>query len=347
MTNGPAGPLTPTTMLYSGTGPTGTTPPTPTGTTGTSPEVDAFYQSLNSLSVEAPISEIEANEAITLFSVVNLLLGSMSRRRVGNEDKVDVLGVLTLFYGLQDKSLTSKIVVDSKKLWNETQNELQSLRDELDRLGADVMFLDREAKRQFNIGLNNEVAGNVEFPRLFKRYVDIANDPLLSLNIKKEDQNQFSDKEKVGKAYDLLQELKGVVLQLVRSLSKYGTVATSRANDEWANFERRALAILTKVADARLTDDIDDKNIIAVLADLIDKPRDTVIAPYVVLARNGGRLLRLAMVVYQQTKDRLDDVDQQHLVDLFQAGDDSKTFFTAQMRAEAAVIKRYPLANWG
>ena len=91
-----------------------------TGVTGTAPDqaVVDFFNTLESgdLSIEAPISEAEANQAITLFSVVNVLLGGSSQYKVGNEMKTDVLGVLTLYYGLQDKSLTHKIVVRSQDL---------------------------------------------------------------------------------------------------------------------------------------------------------------------------------------------------------------------------------------
>jgi len=76
------------------TGPTGSTRPG-----GYSSDIEDFFTALDGLSVEAPISEVEAREAITLFSVSNLLLASMSRRQVGNEDKTDVLGILTLYYG--------------------------------------------------------------------------------------------------------------------------------------------------------------------------------------------------------------------------------------------------------
>src|SRR5262245_24363101 len=92
--------------------------------------VQAFFTILNSgdFNIESQISEAEANEAITLFSVVNIMLGGTSQRRVGNEDKTDVLGVLTLFYGLQDKTLPSKIVVRSQDVWTVIQNNLKDLR---------------------------------------------------------------------------------------------------------------------------------------------------------------------------------------------------------------------------
>ena len=107
-----------------------------------------------------------------------MLLAGKGERVVGSERKVDVLGVLTLYYGLQDRSLITKLVVNSQALFAQVDTELKDLRDELDKLGSDAIVLEREAKRQFNLGRNNEVAGNTEFPRLFKRYVEIANDPL-------------------------------------------------------------------------------------------------------------------------------------------------------------------------
>ena len=320
-----------------------------TGTTGTGQptDVDEFFQTLESsdLSIEGPISEEESNQAITLFSVVNVLLGGGSSLKVGNETKSDVLGVLTLYYGLQDKSLTPKIVVRSQQLWTDIQDELQALRNDLEILGSDVDFLKRQAKRQFNLGANADVAGDAEFPKMFKRFVDITNDPLLTLDIRTEENSQFSDKEQIAKAYDLLTELKGLILQIVRSLSKNGTVATERANQDWANYENRALLVLKKVADARISDDQDELRILSVLADLVDKDLTTRIAPYIALARDGGRLLKLAMTTYLADKENLDNYERSYLLQLFQNGtiDD---FLTTRMRNEALVIKKYPLTSW-
>src|SRR6185503_6691855 len=167
---GPTGPVTPTGGITGGT--TGGV----TGVIGTSPEIRDFFATLDGphLSIEAPISEPEAIEAIILFSVANVLLAGMGQRKVGNEEKTDVLGILTLYYGLQDKSLTNRIVLNSQLLWTDrlengngqnliVEDELKALRDNLDQLGQDVVFLSREAKRQFNLGVNNDVVGNVEF----------------------------------------------------------------------------------------------------------------------------------------------------------------------------------------
>ncbi len=319
------------------------------GATGPGPtdDVTNFFQTLESsdLSIEGPISEEESNQAITLFSVVNVLLGGSSQLKVGGVTKTDVLGVLNLYYGLQDKSLTPKIVVKSQLLWTAIQTETGQLRDILENLGSDVDFLKKEAKRQFNLGPNNDVAGNAEFPKLFKRYVDIANDPLLTLDIRTEETSAFSDKEQIAQAYDLLVELKGLILQIVRSLSKNGTVATAQANQQWANYENRAFGVLKQVADARISDDVDELRILSVLADLVDRDFDTQLAPYIALARDGGQLLRLAMQTYLTDKANLDNFDRSYLLSLFQNGT-IDTFMTTLMRNEALVVKKYPLTAW-
>lgn len=312
-----------------------------------SASVDEFFQTLESsdFSIEGPISEEESNQAITLFSVVNVLLGGGSTMKVGNETKSDVLGMLTLFYSLQDKTLTTKIVVRSQQLWTSIQDDLKSLRDDLEILGPDVDFLKKEAKRQFNLGPNTDVAGNAEFPKMFKRYVDICNDPLLTLDVRTQESSTFADQQQVAQAYDLLTELKGLNLQLVRSLSKNGTVATQQANQSWADWENRAFGVLVQVANQRISDDQDDLRALAVLADLVGRDLNTAIAPYIALARDGGHLLKLAMGLYLADKDNLDNYERSYLLQLFQNGT-IDTFLTTQLRNEALIIKKYPLTNW-
>jgi len=336
----PTGPATPTPSSGGATpGVTGPTSP------GQGDPVKKFFEMIDNpdFSIIAKVSEPEAEQGITIFSVVNMLLAGRSERVVGAQRKVDVLGMLTLYYGLQDRTLG--IPVDSKKLFAEIDAELNELRNMLDTLGSDVEVLEREAKRQFNLGRNMDVAGNTEFPRLFRRYVDIANDPLLFLDIRQEMANAFSDKEKVAKAFDLLRELKDVVVNLVRSLSKYGTIATTRLNNNWTEYLGRSMAVLVKVAADRLAeDDSDEKRPLAVLAALTGKNLDTQIAPYVALAREGGNLLDLALEAYRATKEKLEDYDEQHLVDLFQA--QNTKFLTTRMRESAAIIRAFPLLNW-
>lgn len=297
-------------------------------------------------SIESLISKEEATQAVNLFSVVTLMLAGLSRRRVGSEEKLDMLGVLSLYYGLQEDSLKDKLTVaNPTALWGSLEGELKGLAKDLDQLQSDVDFLNREAKRQFNLGLSNNVLGNVQFPALFRRYVELGNDPLLSFDIKAADQNQYFDKTKIAQADELLKELKSVILQLVRSLSKYGTAATRRVNEDWAKFEARAMEVLQIAARERVTPDQDEQNIWAVLAALVNKHRETEIAPYVVLARHGGKLLQYALQIYGETVDQLDNFDRFHLRDLFQP--QGQEFWTDRIRRQAAAVKRYPLVRWG
>jgi hypothetical protein len=196
------------------------------------------------------------------------------------------------------------------------------------------------------IGLSNNVLGNTRFPALFRRYVEIGGSPLLSFDIKAADEGEFFDKTRIAEADELLKELKGLILQIVRSLSKYGTAATKRVNEDWARFESRALEVLQTVARERVAPDRSGQNIWFLLADLTGRNRDTEVAPYVALARHGGKLLNYAMAIYREMKDQLDAFDPEHLRNLFQKEGDSRAFWTEKIKAEASVINRCPLSNW-
>src|SRR5262245_5143685 len=122
------------------TGPSTTTGPTfPTGTPGATgasgpsqgDSVTGFFTILNDplYSIIGPVSRLEADQARTMFSVVNMLFAGKGERVVGGDRKTDVLGVLTLYYGLQDKSLTSKILVDSQAVFGVVGGALLNLRN--------------------------------------------------------------------------------------------------------------------------------------------------------------------------------------------------------------------------
>src|SRR5262245_3034407 len=299
-------------------------------------------------SIESRISEDEADQAISLFSVVNLMLAGLSQRQVGNKSMRDILGVLNLYYGLQEGSLRDRFVFeDPTALWLGLESELKELARELDRFQSDIDFLNREARRQFNLGPSNNVLGNVQFPALFRRYVEIGSDPLLAFDIKAADQSQVFDKTKIAQADELLKSLKSLILQITRSLSKYGTSATRRVNEDWAKFEARALEVLQNVARERVTRDRSEQNTWVILADLTDRNFDVEVAPYVALARHGGKLLNYAMEIYRESKDRLDEFGAQYLRNLFQRGNNKRDFWTEKIRAEATAINRRPLSNWG
>lgn len=305
-------------------------------------EVQEFLDKLDEtrFSLDAPVSLFEANQGVGLFSVVNLMLAGQGRFRLGDEERMDMLGVVTLFYRLSDKSLSDQLVVQNTDLlWRTIEDELKALAQQVDQLQVDVDFLRREAKRQFNLGTSNDVLANTEFPPAFDRYIDLAAQPVLGLRLEQEEASQFTDKLKLQQAYEVLRDLKTSVLQIVRMLSKYGTAATRRVNEDWASFESRAIEVLATVAANRVSEDEDDKTAWNVLAVLTGKRREDLL-PQVALARHGTKLLRLAVEIYVKTLPTLDATDDQHLRDLFQAKGDESQFFTTRLRREADILKR-------
>lgn len=299
-------------------------------------------------SIEPRIDAKEAKQAIGLFSVANILMGGKGEFQVGSETKIDVLGILNLFYGLQDKSLVNRITVgNSELLWERMEGfELPELAKEFDSLQSDIGFILKEAKRQFNLGTNNNVPANTRFPTIFKRYVELGSDSLISINLKKADDTEFFDKDKLEKAYDVLKDLKEVIIEIVRSLSKYGTTATVRVNREWAEFEEKALEVLAEVARHRVSEDQDEQNTWSIVADLTNQNRDQIV-PYVALGLHGATLLNIALELYQDENFKTEDFSSPNLVQFFQPEGDPKDFWTTKIRTAARFVKRYPLPNWG
>ena len=299
-------------------------------------------------SIEPRIDATEAKQAIGLFSIANILMAGKGEFQVRNEHKTDVLGILNLFYGLQDKSLVNRITVgNSELLWNLMEGlELSKLAKNVDSLQSDIDFILKEAKRQFNLGTNNNVPANTRFPVIFKRYVELGSDSLISINLKKADETEFFDKDKLEKAYDVLKDLKEVIIEIVRSLSKYGTSATERVNREWGPFQENALEVLAVVARHRVSEDQDEQNTWSIVADLTNQNRDQII-PYVALGLHGATLLNIALENYQDPNFQLEDFSSQKLVEFFQPEGDPKDFWTTKIRTAARFVKRYPLPNWG
>ena len=215
------------------------------------------------------------------------------------------------------------------------------------RCQADLQVLLTETKRQFNLGASTNAIGNTQFPPLLRRMVDIAVDPLLrDTDLSAPNPNPTpSDMATLAAAVGLLAELKGIVLQTVRSLSKYGTGATIVLSQTWNDFADRSLNLLEAVAAQVVSADSDDAQAPAVLANLTGKNLATEVVPYFVLANNGGALLESALAIYGEIPaGQLESYDKQHLITLFQP--QGRVFWTTTLRREAEVIRRYPLQNW-
>jgi hypothetical protein len=292
-------------------------------------------------SLEAAISIDEANEAVSLFSVVNLMLAGL----VQDGDKVDVLGVRKLHLGLPNSAdVEIKALNISEQVKEDIQGRERVLHDDLDKSETDFKFLRQEAKRQFNLGTNNTIVGNTQFPSLFKRYVEVSSDVRISIDLKQQKVNPILDKVKLEEAYLVLRNLRDVIIQVVRSLSKYGTKSTRLPNQKWSAFAGDAMNALITLGQARTNVDTDETTPWAVLALLTKKP-DTEIMPYAALYRHGYQLLKFAVDIYSENKRNLETNDSDTLVNMFQPT--GRPFWTTLMREQAEVIQRYPRANWG
>ena len=302
--------------------------------------------------IESPISLEEAQEATTLFSVASLMLAGQPTTNgtsTPTAGRTDVLGVIQLFNGTKDNTFLDRLMVPKTgAFWDRVNPELNDLYRTLDARQSEVTQLANEAKRQFNLGPSNGIAANTDFPTLFKRYVELGSDPLLTLDLKLEAQQPNADRTKLVQADKLLEQLKATILQIVRSLSRYGTVGTHQLNADWAGFEARAMELIATLAQHRvgLGGDIDALSQWAVLSDITGTPRDTAISPYVALARHGHRLLRIAVETYRATEHDLERYDPDHLRNLFQAGNQRDTYFTTRIATDATIIARYPLRTW-
>jgi hypothetical protein len=293
-------------------------------------------------SIESRVSVERAREGATLFSVVTLMFA-------GADEATDVLGMMRLHDGVQDGAFLDRMKVPrAAPFWVPLTARVTELVRVLSQRRSEVGTLATEARRRFNLGPALGVVADVEFPRLFARYARIGADPLLSLDLHAEAAaGAGADRAQLAHADELLAELKDVILQIVRSLSRYGAAGLHQLNADWAAFETQAMEVLSTLAQHRIDPhNLDSASQWAVLADITGADRTAAIAPYVALARHGRRMLDVAIDVYVRVADDLERFDPAHLRGLFQAGDEPDGFITALIAREATTILRNPLPGW-
>jgi hypothetical protein len=170
---------------------------------------------------------------------------------------------------------------------------------------------------------------------------------VLAVDIRQEEQNQLLDKSKLESSYNLLGDLKGVILQIMRSLSRYGSLGTRDLSEEWAEFENEALQVLLTVGKGKTTTDPDQKTPWFLLYELTGRDLEREISPYVALARHGTELLEYAVKIYRLTEKELDDYDRDYLLNLFQPDQTTKEhWWTSKIRNKSLLVQRYPLNYW-
>ena len=182
------------------------------------------------------------------------------------------------------------------------------------------------------------------FPLFFKRYVELGSDVKISVDLRRQKENDLLDRVKLEESYAVLRSLRDVILQIVRSLSKFGTRSTSIANNKWSEFSGDALDVLIDLGEARTNVDVDERTPWSVLQLLTNK-LDTEIMPHAALFRHGYQLLRYAVDIYAEHGTKLESNESDKLVGVFQP--EGKPYWTARIREQVDVLQRYPLESWG
>jgi hypothetical protein len=157
----------------------------------------------------------------------------------------------------------------------------------------------REIRRAFNLGTGNVSPVNAEFGRLYRNLVTLAADDRSGVD---PDRVEQDDPAQAAVIYNYLRDLKRAILELVQNASVYGSGGTRLLVKKWSKIMADSDEVLDTIAQHHVSSqDSDDKAPWSLLAGLTDTPRGTVKA-YVVNARHGGQLLRLAIGIYHSVQ---------------------------------------------
>jgi hypothetical protein len=153
----------------------------------------------------------------------------------------------------------------------------------------------REIRGAFNLGTGTVPSVNAEFGPLYRSLVTTAADDRSGVDPEKVEKE---DPAEAAAIFNFLRDLKRAILRLTQNASVYGTGGTKRLVDKWSEIMVNSISILDEVGRNHVVSaDNDDKAPWSLLAALTDTPRGTVKA-YVVNARDGGQMLRLAVGIY-------------------------------------------------
>ncbi len=185
----------------------------------------------------------------------------------------------------------------------------------------------RELRRQLDLGTETvqEQEVNIEFKAIFKEFIELSEDELLSVDPDEEKikNNPLWDASKTEELYKLLKKLKRVIIKLTENMSDFGTLGTQSLVQKWSDILADALNLLDKVGDNHIaSDDLDDLHVWSVLADLTNVQKSD-IEGYIVHAREGGQMLRDVIDIYQkiEVEGHLEDEAHTYLRKLFHEKD--------------------------
>jgi hypothetical protein len=181
----------------------------------------------------------------------------------------------------------------------------------------------RSAMRSLlDLGTATVASVNGDFKLFYREFVTLSADDNNGVN---PEVVRAQDPAQAAVILNFLRALKRAILRVTQNLSVYGTRGTTPLVDKWSSIMNDSLDVLDYVArrgNKVVSSDADDRAAWSLLAALAGSSRSTVKA-YVVNAREGGDLLKLAVQVYaaiqsnQLGSNGLDNESDVFLEDLF------------------------------
>ncbi|MGD2089608.1 MAG: carboxypeptidase-like regulatory domain-containing protein [Candidatus Aminicenantes bacterium] len=318
---------------------TGTTSP---GTGGTSSGAAASTGNFNNLtglikqpafSKDKAVEISEAREFRRLFRVGNLILAQVPRaienlNRLLTSSPTDITLTVNNKEALLDKH--------GDKINSILQRQAEDFNDEEAIL--------EEVRRQFDLGTSTVDEVNIEFKTIYREYLDLCNDDLLSINPEQVKNKSSFGPDKEEELYELLRKLQRSIIKVTSNMSVAGTLGTRSLTQKWSAILFDALEVINDVALNFVPyDDTDKKHVWFVVAALNGKQKRE-IDPYVVQANEGASMLYYAIEIYDKIKDDLKKEDRTHLLNLFhkdefaKEGDPENKFTASKLLRENATL---------
>ncbi len=173
--------------------------------------------------------------------------------------------------------------------------KMQSILDRRTQLFDTEQDFRAAMRSLLDLGTASVPSVNGDFKLLYREFVTLSSDDSNGVDPK---DVRPQDPAQAAVILNFLRALKRAVLRVTQNLSVYGTRGTTPLVDKWSSIMNDSLAVLNYVATQKVvSSDADDRAAWSLLAALTDAPRSTVKA-YVVNARDGGDLLKLAVQVY-------------------------------------------------
>ena len=314
--------ITGTTTMGISVAPTTTTTPVTGGSAGPtaqpSPNASVSFDALlglvadSTFALNPPVNLEEARQFRRLYTVGNYMLA-------GVPSAIGALNVaLNTSAPAGSPGSTTTLPLTRKqdfvKDHQATIDSVLSRASDNTRTESDLL---QAVRMQFDLGTAVARDVNTGFKTIFREFVSLCTDELLSLDPQTVAAGNLADPHRPEKIYAHLKRTKRSLLRLVESMSRAGTLGSVSLIDKWSRVVKESLDVLKATRDFVGDDDDDRKHVWSVVAEL-NRTQKAAIDPYVVHAREGGQLLNDSIDVYGQlTGTQLDDQSNLHLREFF------------------------------